>query len=489
MNTLRHGIVLTLLAVACGRDTEQSDVKLVGVGSNPDEIGPTPDDYGGIVELDYVDFAGGSLPLGLMGFLSYDPIEPSATSGFGNPPYRLVYGLGFIMESDLPNPDALFGNWARPPEEPGVCQTVYQPQSYLNNLADVGPALHFTNADGTVDARIARYPSDYPPDPRNVFTYYFGVETLRTQTSVTYQAPTGDDILAMESEILPSNWAFGETLQLGFAGAIPPEGATVGSIPLPLASTGEDSSITLPTDPQGVMMSWTGHDYRHDDSGNVVVSEDVTVNRCLWFKETDTPPSTPEDCLSAPSAGGLGTDIVSGQLYTIPWETTDGVTFSWIPSEADETVSITVRFLKAMDMDDPYLQVAMGPDGREASVCEDDITWQTDVDYFSDEDQTTPVPTLQGDPTSKLAEVTCTVEDKADDSGYATFTLTADMLAEARAYGEAHGMGGALFYFNRSTRTAVKTPPVRDAYGQRRDIQPILVVSNAVQIGRMWIEN
>ena len=50
-------------------------------------------------------------------------------------------------------------------------------------------------------------------------------------------------------------------------------------------------------------------------------------------------------------------------------------------------------------------------------------------------------------------------------------------------------MGGALFYFNRSTRTAVKTPPVRDAYGQRRDIQPILVVSNAVQIGRMWIEN
>ena len=55
-------------------------------------------------------------------------------------------------------------------------------------------------------------------------------------------------------------------------------------------------------------------------------------------------------------------------------------------------------------------------------------------------------------------------------------------------YATRNQAGGAVFTFARTTELDLKTPPVRDRYGQRRDIAPVKVASNAVVLGRFWYE-
>ena len=86
-------------SAGCGRAVETSDVKLVGVGNNPDEIGPAPTPYGGLVEYNHVDFSGGALPLGAMGLSSYTEAGPSILNM--EPPYGAVFGLSYIFDAKL----------------------------------------------------------------------------------------------------------------------------------------------------------------------------------------------------------------------------------------------------------------------------------------------------------------------------------------------------------------------------------------------------
>ena len=53
---------LLVLATGCGRDAADADVKSVSVGLNPEEIGPSPTPYGGVVEYNHVNFGGAGLP-------------------------------------------------------------------------------------------------------------------------------------------------------------------------------------------------------------------------------------------------------------------------------------------------------------------------------------------------------------------------------------------------------------------------------------------
>ncbi len=41
---------LAALGVSCAPDYSDATTKMVGVGYNPDEIGPAPTPYGGVVE-------------------------------------------------------------------------------------------------------------------------------------------------------------------------------------------------------------------------------------------------------------------------------------------------------------------------------------------------------------------------------------------------------------------------------------------------------
>ena len=99
MNRNHIACGLYLLLAGCGRDLTPSDIKTVGVGLNPDEIGPEAEPYGGLVELDWVDFAGGQLPVALAGLASYSPVGPGLSTF--KAPYAMVLGLGFSMLSDL----------------------------------------------------------------------------------------------------------------------------------------------------------------------------------------------------------------------------------------------------------------------------------------------------------------------------------------------------------------------------------------------------
>lgn len=516
---MHRDLLLVLLLAGCGRELSPSDIKEVGVGLNPDEIGPEADLYGGVVEYDWVNFAGGQLPLALTGLVSYDPVGPSLNQ-FA-PPYALIYGVGFVMDQDLPAPDALLGTFAAPPKTVGTCQTVYEPSSFINGLADVGNTLDFKSDDGSSGVSFNRTPEVYPPDARDVFSYYFGIETWRPTAQTRWALGTDShDPTTMTSEVIrPGNFDFGKTMTMSFAGGAPPPTAVVGSIPMPLATNGSDHTITLPNQPQGVYLSWSGPRYDQDGLTSGDPGENST---CLNYIKPATTPAGPDDCLTQETQG-------APQMYTGPWDTDGGVLFKWKPPEQDanETVSITVRFLGKVDRQSEYLLEGLHGDevdGADASVydadtetwssladtwsalqadgtipssaalprgrtpaltCDqdDDVTWAFDDAYLQADGSY--VPSLQGDPSTTLVEVTCTVPETAGDSE-GEFLLTEDQLSDAMAYAQLHGGEGAIFYFTRSTSAAITTPPVRDSHGKRRDIEPVLVVSRAVELGRFW---
>jgi hypothetical protein len=310
------------------------------------------------------------------------------------------------------------------------------------------------------------------------------------------------------------NFPFGELTYLSFPGAIPPVEATFSSIPYPSSAASEDYVHQFPSRPQGVMMSWSGPHY----SGDGIEIGSGEVSTCLQFQAHTKSPTSAKDCLSLETPGEPAEDqYPRGQVYTPPWLTDSGVTFNWVPSSTDEsgeilvdeTLSISVRFLGPVDTDnedlnegvilvepnssaasawDRAISSGLIPEGAEiptgrrpALACDeaDEIQWLFDDDLLQGGDY---LSSLQGSPFRNVAEVTCTLDDAAG-----TFTLSPDLLEDALAYARQHGAMGAIFYVNRSTRTPLELPPVRDYIGKKHETGPVLVVSNAVQLGRFWV--
>jgi len=181
-------------------------------------------------------------------------------------------------------------------------------------------------------------------------------------------------------------------------------------------------------------------------------------------------------------------------MYTGPWATEDGVTFSWAPDETDDTMVIAVKFLAPLDLTEPdfnYRSAPIDPDNfdqgfRPAQVCE---TEADAVDFRLDEAR---YPTdgsisaaLQGNPSEVIAQVVCNIP-KADGS----FTLDQGALAQAYDYAKSKGAGGALFMMGRTQSVEVATPDVKDPFDQRHRVSPILLSTKAIKIGRFfWDED
>jgi hypothetical protein len=503
-------------------DATETSVKLAGVGLNPEEIAPSPNMYGGVIEYDWVNFAGGGLPLGLMGLVSYDAV--GADFATVAPPYAMVYGLAFIMDSDLPATDTLFGTFGVPSDIQGACYTNYEPRAYLNNTADVGTKVSFTAEAGDFEFNVGRRPLVFAKNNSEaLFTYYMDLGHWQSQP-LEHLTDVGDgDFSSAEYEVLRApNWQHGARTNVSFAGGIPPEEAPIASIPVPLAAAGGDTSFNTPNRAEGVMLSWVGNVYDHQ--GNLASTADELggeYSTCLQYLAHEEMPGSIEDCLSLqePSTemDGDAGPVINGQLYTGPWETEDGLHFSWEPGnpEIGDIVSISVRFLGPVDEDDKYKQLAavdvppsdcdddyciteawkeaqsLGyidesdddiPDGiREAQSCEEegeDYEWEFDKSLLAaDGDYQL---SLQGEPTHTLSELTCNVPDNGE------FTLTADMLIEAMDYADRHDAGGAIFYFSRTTATDLQTPDVRDRYDQLREVSDVRLISSSVELGRFW---
>lgn len=466
---------LVSITSGCGRDTYDANVKMVGVGYNPDEIGPIPTEYGGVAEYNWLNFAGAGLSLGFAGLLSFTEVDSS--TGF-SPPYAMVYGFSYIFDAKIAGAGNV-GTLLPPPNAEEVCYTTFETTGPLGSFTttDLGNAITFeTESGGFFEAN--RMPTDYPPDPQDMFIYYSAIEAWRPKAAIGYLPGSSSSLQDMQQTVLRApNFPHGETALMKFPGGVAAEHAPVGSLPLPSSYTG-DIEIKLPNRQEGLMLSWTGPRYNAD--GELVEGTEHSTCMSYYWPE-DSAVTDPSQCLEKPEFKGD-----DGQVYTGPWDTQDGLKFNWVVPEegSDEIVTISIRYL-ANDLDDTdelkrYMVDPLGTnyvEGRDAIACEEG-EWVFDPDIFN-EDGSYILP-LQGNPLHTVSEVTCRLKDDGE------FILTQDLLAKAQELADQNNVSGAIMMFGRSSKVEATVPDVKDAYDNRREISPILVNARTVEIGRFW---
>lgn len=517
----RSLLLFSLVIVSCGRPVSEADVKMAGVGLNPDEIGPSPDYYGGYVELDWFNFAGGGLTLAAMGLASYDEVGPDLI-GF-KPPYAAVYGLAFIFDEQVPAPDVHHGSIGVPPTVEDACWTNYEPFSFLMaSTVELGDAMTFTAVGAEegeeMEFELGRYPEIYPPNPQDVFVYYNQVASW-LQSPMTHYVPDGAG--AMVEEVLRTpNFRHGAQVEFFFPGGVPPVEAPVSSIPRSSASVSQTETLSLPSRASSLSLSWNGPTY---STRGGVVAESGDFATCVHYlgEAVDFDGDALPDCTQ--SIEPPNNDDWGGQIYTGPWDASDGaVTFHWTPGVSEEgcgsdinaapcsgeTVTLNVRFLGPVDRSEASFQVGRIPlnapadveasfasdvargyaDGelpqgyRPTLACDDpeEVEWIFDPTLERADGETTLA--LQGDPSYNLVEVSCRLADDGE------FTLTTEHLANALEYAGRKDAGGAMFFFGRSTELDAVVPDVRDQEGFRRSIEPIKIRANSVEVGRFWFD-
>ncbi len=499
-------LLALLPALSCAPAYDDIPVKLVGVGYNPDEIGPSPTPYGGVVEYSWVNFAGGGLSLAMMGLGSYAEVGPQM-SGY-SPPYAAVYGFSYVFDTKLSAADSMGGVTSVPPEVDDTCYTTFQATGPIGSFktVDVGSWMDFATGDKEGGLRLERLPGDYPANAQDLFIYYSTVDYWAAEPiyGLTPKG-AGDRIDRMEQTLVRRrNFPFGETVEFSFPGAVAGQEAPIGSLPLPSASVG-NASLALPNQPGGVQLAWKGP--RYDAYGHFVAEGEHAT--CLSYVAPGAPPASAEACIDADTATGAD---IAGQIYTGPWDTDDGkVAFRWTAGSgenADEFVSLAIRFLGPVDeadrgfgervvlvspedgdragwrtavTDGEIPADVVQPDGRRAATaCEEGAEWVFDDAYETAEDTLTPA--LRGNPSDNLAEVTCRLADDGE------FVLSDAIVEEALTYARIHGAEGAVFYLARSTEVEATVPPAKDQYRQKLDISPIKLTSRAIDIGRFWLE-
>lgn len=478
MTTRLRLLLLMPLIAACGRNTENAKVRLVGVGSDPETIGASPTPYGGLVSYDNVELSGGGLSLAHMGLGSFTEVGP----GFANfaPPYRAIVGFSYLFDAKLSAADTLTFTAPVPPVNTGTCYTTFSPQGPIGsfNTVDVGDYMEFVSGDGTKRFRMVRNPTDVPPDARDEFVYYSTIEPW-APTARNHRVPGSDasDPRAMREEayMLP-NYPFGEEMQFRFPGGATRFDQPISSIPRPsaAATTGTVSqTIRLPSDLGGVQMSWNGP--RFDGTGQTIGDGDQST--CLeFYGDGHIAPDSPEACATEPvyPSDKASWDKFPGQIYTGPWDTADGkIQLHWTPGAEDEPVSFAVRFMAPVDQADPNYLIAKHGD-RAASTCEqgqDGTTWEFDQSLSNE-------PAMEGDPFSRMVEVSCLFED----TGSAEVSM--DQMGEAFAYLAGNPAGGAIFFFGRTAEVEADVPFVKDPFDERHDISPVLLASKVVRVGR-----
>jgi len=162
--------------------------------------------------------------------------------------------------------------------------------------------IAFTAADGS-GFRVDRVPTDYPPDPQDMFIYYSALETWKS-TPGTHLVPGADeDAGSMTSEVIrPVNFPFATEVALSFPGGIAQEHAPVGSLPLPSTAVG-NPVVRLPNRIDGLRLSWNGPRY---DGDGVVISEDGPQATCLkYFWPRARSPRTPPRAWPPPTTSTM----------------------------------------------------------------------------------------------------------------------------------------------------------------------------------------
>jgi hypothetical protein len=491
------GLAVLVLA-GCGRDVTPSDVKLLNVGNDPEQIGPAPTPYGGIVEYNHVDIAGGALPLGVMGLRGYTQIGPDLLSMA--PPYEAVFALSYLFDVKLRGASNLALVLPPPPAAAGSCYTQIEPQGPFDsgfNTVDVGDWLDFRRADDdTRIVRMERIPRDYPPESARLSVYYQQLEGFSPSARTRLVPAEGSDDPAdmVEVPYRFANFPFGEEVTLQFPGGFTTFDRPVASIPHPSASV-DPTVLTLPQPVGGVQLDWNGPKWAYQlGSGGFSwgLAEGTTHSTCLEFTDRTqygdpaAPPESPDECGLITPYPGRYYKTFKGQMYTGPWSTDDKqVMFSWVDDGSDDEMVVAVKFLAGVDPTDDnfvYGAVATGdPDTpyRSAQVCEVP-EYIFDSGRFSNEDGST-ILSLQGNPSDVLAQVVCKVDKSAG-----SFALTQEILQDGLDYARERGGGGAIFLVGRVRDVEAQIPGVKDPYDQLHDVNPIKIATRAVKVGRFF---
>lgn len=499
--TLAAPFVLAVALAGCGRDvTPAEDVKLLGVGNDPEEIGPSPKPYGGVIELNHVGFAGGHLPLAAMGLSSFNEAGPNLVSMA--PPYEAVFGLTYIFDTKLRGATTFTLVMPNPPPAEGACYTQFYPEGPFDsgfNTVDVGDYVQFRNVTSENRdpiVRMGRIPRDYPPEASRLSVVYQALQGYAPTARTRYLPAEDSNQLADMEEVVyrSANFPFGAGVAIEWPGGFTTFDKPVGSVPLPYRT--EEAILNLPQSLGGVQVSWNGPRYTYDRLAEQINEvEAAPVTTCLEYTSPleyggGNAPTSPADCveLTSPPNGAAVYNQYKGQMYTGPWETQDGVTFTWEGEATDDTVTFAVKFLAPIDREASnltsnqiQLDVPRGqPDAfRDARVCElnDAVARFDEEQWLTEQGELRPV--LQGDPQSVISQVVCNVP-----KGSGSFTLQQEALQRAYDFAVERGAAGSLFMMGRQTTAEVAIPDVKDPYDQRHNVDPIFVTAKTVRIGR-----
>lgn len=269
--TVSLGLVLT----ACARDTADAGVKPIGVGFDPGDLFPGPEQRGGLIDVGLYNTRGTNLDFGVTGFFG-------SVEAFMNPeddPFDALLGWGWLFAPAISAADEYSALSPKGPDLPDECFVQRDTNGPLGSFrtVDIGDEVVMGNnparfIDGYDPADpdqflpdtefvLPRNPQDYPVNTSSVFIYYVGTAPLRENDA-----------------LLPDNWPYGQEVEMRFTGSLPPENAPVPSIPVPSDSAddrvGKEEGhpyVFTPDELTGVHIS-----NRLDDEGAMPVRYDAT---------------------------------------------------------------------------------------------------------------------------------------------------------------------------------------------------------------------
>ena len=494
-------LVSGTLLTSCGRDADDANGKMVGVGYDPGAVQPAPEPSGGLVDLVNLNLAASNLDLGVTGLYYAD--EAFAD---GDEAFSLVMGYSRVFSPALAVADEMQLLSPKGPDMVNTCFVTPNRSGQLGTYTtmDVGDSLRFVG-DG-MRFGLARDPNDYPGTTSNVWLYYITGNTLLT-----------------DHPVLDSNWAYDQELEFQWDGGVPPAGAPVASIPVPSWApderTGKEAgspTIYSPPKLEGIVVSaseaetggemmvfaphtdylpspldgsgdvlhvrWNPWDNAEENNSRVViqvrllkVEDEGTLLPCPWDpnQECECDDEGPMDLRCDP---GYSTDISVGN------ESGGGIDdcHDGIDNDGDFRCDtggcICVNNEEEQQcptwMDGHW----MGPDadcGRDykTKVCRSAGGQNRCFNVGGDRN-----------PDGTSLELTCTVEDEP---GH--FVISEDYIQEMLGQVDHAEIGGALLIVGRVAEERVRMPMVKDEIGNQVDIGDLRVRVSNVSIGRLAV--
>jgi len=497
-----------LLLTSCGRDADEANGKMVGVGYEPGAVQPAPVPSGGLVDIVNLNMQTTNLDMGVTGM--YYASESFVS---GEDSFSLVMGFSRLFSPALTAADEMQLLSPKGPDMVNTCFVTPNRSGQLGTYTtlDAGDSLRLVG-DG-MRFSLPRDPNDYPGTTSNVWLYYIGSQSV-----------------LQDHPVLDNNWAYDQELEFQWDGGVPPDGAPVASIPLPSSApdprTGKQAghpTIYSPPKLEGIVVSakeeetggevlafapntdylpspldgsgdvlhvrWNPWEQAEENSSRIVIQVRLLKNEkegallpCPWDpnQECECDDDGPADLrcdtevrsdVSSGSEGGEGTD-----------DCHDG-----IDNDGDFMCDVDGCICSNTDVDEdgivdyqcpPWMDGHwLGPDpecGRDYKTMECRNAGGQNRCFMVGGDR---------NPDGTAMELTCTVEDEL---GH--FVISEDYIQEMLGKVDTTDIGGALLMVGRVAEERVLMPAVKDEIGNVVDIGELRVRVSNVSIGRLAVD-